>query len=930
MTDSTATGCRRFAQWIVFAAVALLTAACSRDLPVPELVKQARELHSKGELQAALIQLKNALLKEPNHPEARFLLGLVYNDAGDVRSAEKELRLAKKLGLIEAGHVDAALGRALVEDGKYQAVLDEINPFPAFDAEGTAGVLAARGHAYLWLGKIAEAKQAYEEAQRAKADYPDALLGLARMALLEQKRDAGLALIEQILKLSPRHFDTWMLKGDVLRYENKLDEATSTYGSAVKIRPASVIARISRANVYLSSGKVAEAQADVDAAAKILPRHLLVNYTRALILFRQSKFREALAAVQQALQVAPKHAPSLLLIGAVNYSLRSYNQAEGQLSAFVRDYPANLTARKLLSATLIELKRGKEAAAVIEPLVGNNVQDWVVLALAGSASMGAGDADKATEMMEKAVGADPKNAQLRSRLGMSYLAKGDTARAIGELEEAVQLDSTVGRSNAVLVITYLRNREYDKAMEALARFEAKNPKAPVIHQLRGMVFAAKGDVAAARKSYQMALSMQPKYFPAAASLAASYLRENNSAAARQVYEDLLAKDKDNLPALMALAKLRALSNDHPAAVELLERARRAHPNAVLPRIQLGTYFLQTGQAQKAASVAVEAEKVAPQDPAVLELVGSAQLATGEASSAALTFTTLSRLRPDSVVAQSGLGFASMRLKQYKQAVDYFRQALRLKPRDYELTVALTEALRSDKNYDQAIQSARELARLRPSAPAGRMLEGDVLYEQARYGEARRLYESALELGKTGELVLRAYQAQARAGDSKGAVARLEQWVRENPTDALPRSTLGEAMLSAGNYKAAAEHFQVLVERSGQNAFYLNNLAVAFDQLKDPRALEMAERALKVAPANPLVLDTYGWILVSRDRAKEAIPYLDQAIAQLPGIPEVRYHLGAALAKAGEQGRAKRELERALAAGKPFPGINEAKSLLARL
>jgi putative PEP-CTERM system TPR-repeat lipoprotein len=408
------------------------------------------------------------------------------------------------------------------------------------------------------------------------------------------------------------------------------------------------------------------------------------------------------------------------------------------------------------------------------------------------------------------------------------------------------------------------------------------------------------------------------------------MKEGNADAARRTFEDVLAADKKHLLALMALAKLQASGKNHQAAMELLERARQAHPAALAPRLELATYYLRAGEPKKAMPLVAEAEKLAPGHPEVLETLGSTQLALNQASAAIISFTTLARDRPTSVVARSGQGFAYMQLKKYKEAAAAFRQALALKPGSHEILVALTEALRNDRNYEDAARTARELTRRFPEGVAGRTLEGDVRYEQKKYAEALKLYEAAFASNSTGELAIRVYQAQARAGDPKGAIARLERFVRENPTGVPARAALGEAMLATGNHRAAAEHYQFLVERSSQDAFYLNNLAVAQHALKDPRALETAERAFKIAPANPIVLDTYGWLLVERDRARDAIPHLEKAASQLPDSGEVRYHLAAALAKTGEPGRAKRELQRALAPGKAFPGIEDAKALMARL
>ena len=195
------------ARCIAIAVFALAPAACMRDLPVPELVKQAKEQQAKGDWPSSIVNLKNALLKQPENAEARYLLGVAYNETGDALSAEKELRFARKLGLIEGGHVDAELGRALVAAGKFQETLDEIKPLPGFDARAVAGVHAARGHANLGLGKPAEAAKAFEEALASQPDYPYAQIGQAQLALMQGKRDAGIALLDQILKKSPRYFD---------------------------------------------------------------------------------------------------------------------------------------------------------------------------------------------------------------------------------------------------------------------------------------------------------------------------------------------------------------------------------------------------------------------------------------------------------------------------------------------------------------------------------------------------------------------------------------------------------------------------------------------------------------------------------------------------------------------------------------------------
>ena len=64
---------------LLWIALALASAGCSRDNPV-ELIASAKEYLAKREYNAAVIQLKNALQKDPDNAEARYLLGIASHE----------------------------------------------------------------------------------------------------------------------------------------------------------------------------------------------------------------------------------------------------------------------------------------------------------------------------------------------------------------------------------------------------------------------------------------------------------------------------------------------------------------------------------------------------------------------------------------------------------------------------------------------------------------------------------------------------------------------------------------------------------------------------------------------------------------------------------------------------------------------------------
>ena len=102
---------------------------CSRNLTPVEHVAKAKEYMDKGEYRPALIELNNALQKDPNLVEGRWLLGKVAVNLGDGARAEKEIKKATELGLKRAS-TQVTLVRAILLQGDLDRVMTESGTLP--------------------------------------------------------------------------------------------------------------------------------------------------------------------------------------------------------------------------------------------------------------------------------------------------------------------------------------------------------------------------------------------------------------------------------------------------------------------------------------------------------------------------------------------------------------------------------------------------------------------------------------------------------------------------------------------------------------------------------------------------------------------------------------------------------------------------------
>lgn len=902
-------------------------ASCGKTEDAQKLMSDARQYQQKGDDKAAIIQLKNVLQKNPDDAEARYLLGTIYNKTGELQSAEKELRRALNLGMSPA-KVLPDLGRTLLNLGQFQQILDETKQLS--ESKSSAEILTLRGNAFLALGKTKEGKELFEQALQDKPGYSDALIGMARYSLVGKDIEAATRFSEQAVTQNPEDADAWFFRGDLLRVQGKTDLALAAYDQVVKLRPSNASALINKAFIEINTGKFEAAKADIDAARKVAPGSLMAFYTQALLDFSQKKYTAALESLQQVLSKSPEHLPSVLLAGAVQLELGSIPQAEQHLKFYLDRDPGNLYARKLMVSVLLKNRQPQRAIALLNPALKNVQQDPQLLALAGESYMQAKDFVKATEYFEAASRISPENAMLHTALSMSKLGEGDNSRAVAELEKATKLDPKSAQAGILLVMTHLRLKEFDKALATARTLEKEHPDNPFIQNLKGGIYLSKKDKPNARASFEKALSLQPTYFPAVANLAQLDLQDKKPDAAKKRFEAILQKDKKNIQAMTALSGIALNQGQNKEATAWLERASQENPDALQPAMVLAAHYLRIGEKQKSLNFVKKLQATHPNNADVLDLLAQAQFANDDKAGALESYNKLAAMLPDSPLAQFRIASLHIAMENLPAASDALKKTLALKP-DY-LDAKLAQIMLETRkgNNDTAIALSREIQKQHAKSPVGYAAEGDLQMRQKNPALAAKAYEQAWGLNKDPALMIKLHASLSRTGKGKEANIRLLQWLKERPDDTSARMYLAGIYLADQQMKSAIEQYRIILRESPDYVPALNNLATAYQQEKDPLALEYAEKAYKLAPESPAILDTLGWILVEQGNTTRGLPLLQKAVSLAPDLTEIRYHFVLGLVKAGDKAKARKELEQLLATGKDFPDINKARTLLQQI
>ena len=141
--------------------------------------------------------------------------------------------------------------------------------------------------------------------------------------------------------------------------------------------------------------------------------------------------------------------------------------------------------------------------------------------------------------------------------------------------------------------------------------------------------------------------------------------------------------------------------------------------------------------------------------------------------------------------------------------------------------------------------------------------------------------------------------------------------------------LAETEWQAGNSAAAIAQFRKVLERDSRNIMALNGLGYLLaDQANQPdEALKYAQQAKELAPQDPAVEDTIGWVYYRKGLYAVAAEHLEAAVAKEPNARR-RYHLAMAYFKSGDRPRGTAQLNQALKMDATLPEAATAQRMAA--
>jgi len=281
---------------------------------------------------------------------------------------------------------------------------------------------------------------------------------------------------------------------------------------------------------------------------------------------------------------------------------------------------------------------------------------------------------------------------------------------------------------------------------------------------------------------------------------------------------------------------------------------------------------------------------------------------------------LAQARTQELLLQDAL--SKIQREDHNGARESLGEALAQSPEDPRLLEMLAQTYIDQRRLPAAIQEMRSQVARRPQSAVLHHLLGQLLLLNRSVEEAGQEFRAALaadpKFAPAGLAVAQLDAQQGRPDEAKRILAGLLDTDYKLQAYLL----LAQVEQAGGGSAAAVAHYRKVLEIAPNNIVALNNIAnrlAASDKLDE--ALRFAERAKEIAPDNPAISDTLGWLLYQKGRHQLAVQYLEQAVGR-EATPRRKFHLGMAYCKAGDLQRGRETLQAAL---KMDPKLPEAKT-----
>lgn len=547
-------------------------------------------------------------------------------------------------------------------------------------------------------------------------------------------------------------------------------EAETLLRRAVALAPRSIETRLALVNFLWAVRRPDDGESMLRQLADELPGHALISETAGRYYAARGRADDGRKYLANA-AAAPDPYSRVARFALADRHLEEgrYDDALAVLDTIdaARDEGGVVTIRK--AEAQLRLGRLDDAARTLDGLIARYPADARALAFKAEVLVAKGDAVAAIEPGRQAVRADPALAQAHEALGAAYHAAGDLDGAFDEYAEALR--ESPARAELPLLLAQLA---LATGRDSVALGYARDAAGRFPHDLEARLLLVEaltrsGDLPAADVALAPLLALRPPPAEVLVPLARLQAARGDLAAARATYERAQATS-GGADAIGGLVDLDLAEGAIPQARRRVDAAIAAAPRDAARHRLAARVSLAAGDRPAAMSALRATLALQPADTEAMLLLAEQASASGDHTEARRLIDLVMRRRPAWARAQAAMGLVLERLGLIDLAVAQYETTLSGQPG--EVTAATRLALidvAARRSLVRALGVVTAAQRIAPKDPAVLDALGWVHLHRDRPDLALPLLEAAVtQTPDDGERLYHLGVGYSRAGRTEDA------------------------------------------------------------------------------------------------------------------------------------------------------------------
>jgi len=507
------------------------------------------------------------------------------------------------------------------------------------------------------------------------------------------------------------------------------------------------------------------------------------------------------------------------------------------------------------------------------------------------------------------------NQELTAAILFDFLV-GETALQRGSLDVALNRYLKLAKSTRDLRLAKraseiaLHTGDPNAAVLATSLWVELDPESIEARQTMAALMVNLGNLDAARPHLEKLLQSEKEKGSVANAfmqLNQIFARNPNKAAIHQLVQQLAMPYKDIPESHFAVSQAAWFANQHEAALDAMEESLKLRPDWEIAAIHKGRILQRTSTPENVHQFYRDYLAKYPKANEARIAYARTLITDNRNELAKEQLNLLIDKKPTDPEIMLAIGLLATEMTDFDMTEKSFKKALELGYKDPDAVhFHLAQIYEETKRNDMAMESYQSVKTGSRYIPA-QIRYADLWASKGQINEARDYLKKlpASNDQQAAHLILAEAQILRKSKSYQEIYNVLSDGLKKLPD--YPELLYDRALIAdkLGKFNVLEKDLRKLIQLKPDNAHAYNALGYSYVERREhlPEALKLIKKAVELAPEDPFIMDSLGWVYYRMGNLSEGLNYLNLAFATRPD-PEIAAHLGEVLWVQGAKDNAK--------------------------